>query len=170
MSILLMNPPLTLTQSNVLQLQRLSRGRPISSKDTCSHSLTKTHAHHRFILHAKKTAFVVEHDFIMATYLSDRVIVFEGTPSLKTQANRYGRYYIPPTNFCLLSHCHTLTPRSPNALLPGMNKFLTSLDITFRRDSTNYRPRINKKDSVKVCCRIKIFQVVVLLCMMYDKP
>ncbi|XP_035834339.1 LOW QUALITY PROTEIN: ATP-binding protein Uup, partial [Helianthus annuus] len=33
----------------------------------------------RFILHAKKTAFVVEHDFIMATYLADRVIVYEGT-------------------------------------------------------------------------------------------
>ncbi|KAK6463185.1 P-loop containing nucleoside triphosphate hydrolase protein [Scheffersomyces coipomensis] len=32
----------------------------------------------RFILHAKKAAFVVEHDFIMATYLADRVIVFEG--------------------------------------------------------------------------------------------
>lgn len=26
----------------------------------------------RFIMHAKKTAFVVEHDFIMATYLADR--------------------------------------------------------------------------------------------------
>ena len=26
----------------------------------------------RFILHAKKTAFIVEHDFIMATYLADR--------------------------------------------------------------------------------------------------
>lgn len=34
----------------------------------------------RFILHAKKTAFIVEHDFIMATYLADRVIVFEGEP------------------------------------------------------------------------------------------
>ena len=44
----------------------------------------------RFILHAKKTAFVVEHDFIMATYLADRVIVFDGTPSMKTTANRYG--------------------------------------------------------------------------------
>lgn len=41
----------------------------------------------RFILHAKKTGFVVEHDFIMATYLADRVIVFEGTPSVKTVAN-----------------------------------------------------------------------------------
>ena len=27
----------------------------------------------RFILHAKKTAFIVEHDFIMATYLADRL-------------------------------------------------------------------------------------------------
>jgi ATP-binding cassette subfamily E protein 1 len=35
----------------------------------------------RFILHIKKTTFVVdEHDFIMATYLSDHVIVFEGQP------------------------------------------------------------------------------------------
>ncbi|KAF3818601.1 hypothetical protein GH733_012018 [Mirounga leonina] len=42
----------------------------------------------RFILHAKKTAFVVEHDFIMATYLADRVIVFDGIPSKNTVANR----------------------------------------------------------------------------------
>ena len=28
----------------------------------------------RFILHAKKTAFIVEHDFIMATYLADRFV------------------------------------------------------------------------------------------------
>ena len=41
----------------------------------------------RFILHAKKTAFVVEHDFIMATYLADRVIVYEGTPSVNALAN-----------------------------------------------------------------------------------
>lgn len=30
-----------------------------------------------------------------------------------------------------------------------MNKFLASLDITFRRDPTNYRPRINKLNSLK---------------------
>ena len=40
----------------------------------------------RFILHAKKTAFVVEHDFIMATYLADRVIVYEGIPAKETVA------------------------------------------------------------------------------------
>jgi ATP-binding cassette subfamily E protein 1 len=34
----------------------------------------------RYILHSKKTAFIVEHDFIMATYLADKVIVYEGDP------------------------------------------------------------------------------------------
>lgn len=47
---------------------------------------------------------------------------------------------------------------SPQSLLTGMNKFLESLNITFRRDPTNFRPRINKLNSVKVfnnhtiCC------------------
>jgi ATP-binding cassette, sub-family E, member 1 len=31
----------------------------------------------RFIMHSKKTAFIVEHDFIMSAYLADRVIVYE---------------------------------------------------------------------------------------------
>ena len=31
-----------------------------------------------------------------------------------------------------------------------MNKFLESLNITFRRDPSNFRPRINKLNSVKV--------------------
>ena len=38
----------------------------------------------------------------------------------------------------------------PTSLLMGMNRFLMSLEITFRRDSQNYRPRINKMHSVKV--------------------
>ncbi|KAG2558104.1 hypothetical protein PVAP13_8NG128800 [Panicum virgatum] len=79
----------------------------------------------RFILHAKKTAFIVEHDFIMATYLADKVIVYEGRPSIDCTAN------------------------APQSLVSGMNKFLSHLDITFRRDPTNYRPRINKLDSTK---------------------
>jgi ATP-binding cassette subfamily E protein 1 len=79
----------------------------------------------RFILHAKKTAFIVEHDFIMATYLADRVIVYEGDPGI---------------------HC---TATSPQSLLHGMNRFLEQLEITFRRDPTNHRPRINKAASQK---------------------
>ena len=35
-----------------------------------------------FILHVTKIAFVIEHDFIMATYLSDRDIIFEGQPAI----------------------------------------------------------------------------------------
>lgn len=79
----------------------------------------------RFILSSKKTGFVVEHDFIMATYLADRVIVFEGEPSIKTVAT------------------------TPQTLLAGMNRFLQLLNITFRRDPNNFRPRINKLNSVK---------------------
>jgi ATP-binding cassette subfamily E protein 1 len=30
-----------------------------------------------------------------------------------------------------------------------MNKFLSALEITFRRDPTNFRPRINKFESIK---------------------
>ena len=34
--------------------------------------------------------------------------------------------------------------RAPQSLVLGMNRFLSNLGITFRRDPTNYRPRINK--------------------------
>ena len=40
----------------------------------------------RYIMHAKKTAFIVEHDFIMAAYLADRVIVYEGEASVNATA------------------------------------------------------------------------------------
>nr|AAX30254.1 SJCHGC02445 protein [Schistosoma japonicum] len=61
----------------------------------------------------------------MATYLADRVVVFDGQPGVKGAAT-------PPQN-----------------LVTGRNKFLQSLDITFWRDPTNARPRINKLNSVK---------------------
>jgi len=79
----------------------------------------------RFIMPSKKTAFIVEHDFIMATYLADTVIVYDGAPGVEATAH------------------------SPQSLLSGMNTFLQQLSITFRRDPTNFRPRINKMDSVK---------------------
>jgi len=37
---------------------------------------------------------------------------------------------------------------SPQGLIDGMNKFLDLLGVTFRRDPTNFRPRINKLNSV----------------------
>eukprot|EP01084_Bolivina_argentea_P276756 472305_1 len=69
----------------------------------------------RYVMHAKKTAFVVEHDFIMATYLADRVVVYDGQPGVEATAH------------------------SPQSLLTGMNMFLQQLKITFRRDPTNAR-------------------------------
>jgi len=72
---------------------------------------------------SKKSAFIVEHDFIMATYLADKVICFEGTPA---------------------KDC---TCTKPESLISGMNKFLRLMDISFRRDPSNYRPRINKDQS-----------------------
>jgi len=79
----------------------------------------------RFIMHSKKTAFVVEHDFIMATYLADRVVVYHGNPGIEATAT------------------------APQSLLSGMNMFLKSLEVTFRRDPVNFRPRINKRGSQK---------------------
>jgi ATP-binding cassette subfamily E protein 1 len=49
--------------------------------------------------------------------------------------------------FCTLTA--GILPPSPTPLRAGMNQFLANLDITFRRDPTNYRPRINKGNSTK---------------------
>lgn len=52
-----------------------------------------------------------------------RVIVYEGSPGKDCKAN------------------------APQSLITGMNKFLGIMQVTFRRDPTNFRPRINKLDS-----------------------
>jgi len=77
----------------------------------------------RWIMAQKKAAFIVEHDFIMATYLADKVIVFSGIPAKE-------------------SYC-----TAPQSMVSGMNQFLKMMDITFRRDPNNFRPRINKCNS-----------------------
>ena len=41
----------------------------------------------RYIMAVGKTAFIVEHDFIMATYLADRVIVYTGSPGKSCTAH-----------------------------------------------------------------------------------
>jgi len=75
--------------------------------------------------HLGRTAFLVEHDFVMAAAMSDRVIVYEGKPGIDCVA------------------------RSPSSVADGFNRFLKNLDVTFRRDPINFRPRINKKGSRK---------------------
>jgi ATP-binding cassette subfamily E protein 1 len=74
----------------------------------------------RFVMEHKKAAFVVEHDLIMATYLADQMIVFDGQPGIAATA-------------------HT-----PKGMIGSMNKFLRMMEITFRRDRRNLRPRINR--------------------------
>jgi len=73
----------------------------------------------------EKTALVVEHDVVMVDYVSDRLMVFEGEPG------RYGRG-LPPVG-----------------MREGMNRFLASVGITFRRDPDTGRPRANKAGSYK---------------------
>ena len=68
-------------------------------------------------------AFVVEHDVVTQDFIADRLMVFNGNPGENGRAH-------PPTT-----------------LRAGMNTFLKEMDITFRRDSTTFRPRVNKEDS-----------------------
>ena len=79
----------------------------------------------RYVLNTNKTAFVVEHDFIMATYLASRVLVFDGIPGVKTQA------------------------KAPQSLVQGMNYFLKQMSVTLRADKNTKRPRVNKYNSNK---------------------
>uniref|UniRef100_A0A7S4A9W4 ABC transporter domain-containing protein n=1 Tax=Pseudo-nitzschia australis TaxID=44445 RepID=A0A7S4A9W4_9STRA len=73
--------------------------------------------------HLGRSIFLVEHDFVMASAMADRVIVYEGKPGIEATA------------------C------SPTTLADGFNHFLKNLDVTFRKDPINCRPRINKKNS-----------------------
>ncbi|KAI5136036.1 ATP-binding cassette, sub-family E, member 1 [Nematocida ausubeli] len=79
----------------------------------------------RFITSQQRAAFIVEHDMIMATYVADRMMVFEGVPGVEC------------------------TVTAPCGVVDSMNKFLKSLDVTFRRDAENFRPRINTPNSAK---------------------
>jgi len=73
--------------------------------------------------HMKRTIFLVEHDFVMASSMADKVIVFEGNPGIEA------------------------TALAPCSVADGFNSFLKTLDVTFRKDPINLRPRINKKNS-----------------------
>jgi ATP-binding cassette subfamily E protein 1 len=73
----------------------------------------------------KKSSFVVEHDIITQDFIADSILVFEGTPGLEGKA-------LPPQN-----------------LRDGFNTFLKIMGITFRRDPTTKRPRVNKIGSNK---------------------
>ena len=71
------------------------------------------------------TIMVVDHDLMFMDFLSDKIMVFEGTPGQHGEAT------------------------GPWKKQDGMNKFLENLNITLRRDMHSHRPRINKQNSVK---------------------
>jgi ATP-binding cassette subfamily E protein 1 len=68
-------------------------------------------------------AFVVEHDVVTQDFIADRLMVFNGESGILGVANK------------------------PTSLRQGMNMFLKEMNITFRRDPTTLRPRVNKESS-----------------------
>merc|ERR1712066_263898 len=73
------------------------------------------------VSHLQRTCYVIEHDMLMMSALADRMILFTGKPGVETTAH------------------------APSNVQEGFNAFLKSLDVTFRRDPSNFRPRINKQ-------------------------
>lgn len=71
----------------------------------------------------KKSAIVVDHDIYLIDLISDALIIFKGEQGIS--GNSMG----------------------PMDMREGMNMFLKDLGITFRRDESTRRPRINKLNS-----------------------
>jgi ATP-binding cassette subfamily E protein 1 len=70
-----------------------------------------------------RTGLIVDHDVYFLDMVSDSLMVFSGDPG------RQG------------------TGEGPYPMREGMNRFLKTVGITFRRDADSNRPRINKVDS-----------------------
>lgn len=68
-------------------------------------------------------ALVVEHDIILGDLISDRIMTFHGEPGVRGIAG------------------------APTAVKEGMNRLLSGLSITIRRDAETGRPRVNKEGS-----------------------
>lgn len=77
----------------------------------------------RFAESTERTVLVVDHDIYLIDLLSERLIVFEGDPGIIGIA------------------------KPPYDMRDGMNTFLRSIGITFRRDEETHRPRVNKPES-----------------------
>ncbi|MBM3904465.1 MAG: ribosome biogenesis/translation initiation ATPase RLI [Thaumarchaeota archaeon] len=77
----------------------------------------------RFVRSFSKSAIIIDHDIQLMDLISDTIVIFEG------ESGKTG---------------HGTTPLSKTE---AMNRFLNSLDITFRRDEQTLRPRVNKTGS-----------------------
>jgi len=77
----------------------------------------------RFIKAKGKSALIIDHDIQLIDLVSDSLIIFNGIPGVDGEGS------------------------SPMTKEIGMNEFLKSLNISFRRDETTGRPRVNKEES-----------------------
>ncbi|MCH8085243.1 MAG: ribosome biogenesis/translation initiation ATPase RLI [Nitrosopumilus sp.] len=77
----------------------------------------------KFVRSFGKSAIVIDHDLQLMDLVSDTMIIFEGESGISGQAT------------------------SPMPKADAMNRFLKSLDMTFRRDEKSFRPRVNKLES-----------------------
>jgi len=77
----------------------------------------------KFVRSFGKTAIVIDHDIQLMDLISDSMIIFEGISGLSGHAT------------------------SPMPKADAMNRFLKSLDMSFRRDEKSSRPRVNKLES-----------------------
>ena len=77
----------------------------------------------KFVRSYSKSAIIIDHDLQLMDLISDSMVIFEGTSGVNGHAT------------------------SPLSKTEGMNQFLKSLEITFRRDEKSLRPRVNKSDS-----------------------
>jgi ATP-binding cassette subfamily E protein 1 len=78
----------------------------------------------KLIKSSGKTAAVIDHDLLFLSYVAERAMLFSGIPGKRGSAEFL-------------------------QLKDGFNKFLKSIDVTFRRDEETKRPRANKLNSVK---------------------
>ena len=75
---------------------------------------------HRFVKAEGKSAMIIDHDMQLIDLVSDSLVIFTGTPAMDGIAH------------------------NPMNKEDGMNQFLRTLAITYRKDETTGRPRINK--------------------------
>jgi len=77
----------------------------------------------KFVRSFGKSAIIIDHDIQLMDLVSDSMIIFEGESGLFGHAT------------------------SPMPKADAMNRFLKSLDMSFRRDERSSRPRVNKLES-----------------------
>jgi len=77
----------------------------------------------KFVRSFGKSAIIIDHDLQLMDLVSDTMVIFEGQSGVSGKAT------------------------SPMRKADAMNRFLKSLDMSFRRDERSLRPRVNKLES-----------------------